>query len=79
MGVGPTGLAFFFWDHATKHGNVPLLGSLSYLAPLLSTVLLIAAGLAPGSPRLLAATVLIIGGAALAAMGARQPAGRAAR
>ena len=37
LGLGPTGLAFLAWDYATKHGRLPLLGALSYLAPLLST------------------------------------------
>lgn len=42
LGVGPVGLAFFVWDYGTKHGNIQLLGTLSYFAPLLSTLLLIA-------------------------------------
>lgn len=41
LGIGPVGLAFFVWDYGTKHGNIQLLGTLSYFAPLLSTVLLI--------------------------------------
>ncbi len=72
LGLGPVGLAFYAWDHATKHGNVPVLGSLSYLAPLLSTVLLVAAGRAPASPRLVASAGLIIGGAALATLAGRR-------
>jgi drug/metabolite transporter (DMT)-like permease len=44
MGVGPTGIAFRLWDRGTKHGDIALLGSLSYLAPLLSTLLLVLAG-----------------------------------
>lgn len=44
MGVGPVGAAFFLWDHGTKRGDIALLGSLSYLAPLLSTLLLVLAG-----------------------------------
>ncbi|CAH2602187.1 Permease of the drug/metabolite transporter (DMT) superfamily [Rhodovastum atsumiense] len=66
LGVGPTGLAFLAWDHATKHGRLPLLGALSYLSPLLSTLLLIAAGKASASGPLLPAAVLVIGGALLA-------------
>lgn len=42
LGVGPVGIAFFVWDYGTKHGNIQLLGTLSYFAPLLSTLLLIA-------------------------------------
>lgn len=41
LGIGPVGLAFFVWDYGTKHGNIQILGTLSYCAPLLSTVLLI--------------------------------------
>jgi drug/metabolite transporter (DMT)-like permease len=44
MGLGPVGAAFLLWDHGTKHGDIALLGSLSYLAPLLSTLLLVLAG-----------------------------------
>lgn len=44
MGIGPVGAAFLLWDHGTKHGDIAVLGSLSYLAPLLSTLLLVAAG-----------------------------------
>lgn len=44
MGIGPVGAAFLLWDHGTKRGDIALLGSLSYLAPLLSTLLLVLAG-----------------------------------
>jgi drug/metabolite transporter (DMT)-like permease len=44
MGAGPVGAAFLLWDHGTKHGDIAVLGSLSYVAPLLSTLLLVLAG-----------------------------------
>ncbi len=44
MGAGPVGAAFWLWDHGTKRGDIALLGSLSYLAPLLSTLLLVISG-----------------------------------
>ncbi len=44
MGLGPVGAAFFLWDTGTKRGDLALLGSLSYLAPLLSTLLLVVSG-----------------------------------
>lgn len=44
MGLGPVGAAFFLWDTGTKRGDLGLLGSLSYLAPLLSTLLLVVSG-----------------------------------
>jgi drug/metabolite transporter (DMT)-like permease len=67
LGLGPVGLAFMAWDHATKHGNLPLLGAISYLAPLFSTLLLVLAGDAAGSWRVVLAAVLVIGGAVIAA------------
>ncbi|HEX9446509.1 MAG TPA: DMT family transporter [Dongiaceae bacterium] len=66
LGIGPTGLAFLAWDYATKHGKLSLLGALSYLAPLLSTLLLILCGRAEASSQILAATGLIIAGAVVA-------------
>lgn len=66
LGLGPVGLAFLAWDHATKHGHIALLGTLSYLAPLLSTALLVATGAAPASLKLALAAILVIGGAVLA-------------
>ncbi len=74
LGLGPVGVAFYAWDHATKHGNLPALGALAYATPLLSTLLLIAGGEAPASPSLLGAAALVIAGA-LAATG-RIPMGR---
>lgn len=67
LGLGPLGLAFLAWDHATKHGNLPLLGALSYLTPLASTLLLVLAHEAPASPALALAAVLIVTGALVAA------------
>jgi drug/metabolite transporter (DMT)-like permease len=66
LGIGPTGLAFLAWDHATKHGSLPLLGALSYLAPLVSTLLLLAAGAVAATFSLLLSALLIIGGAVVA-------------
>ncbi|MDX1609272.1 MAG: DMT family transporter, partial [Halofilum sp. (in: g-proteobacteria)] len=67
LGAGPVGAAFFFWDHGTKHGHIALLGVLAYCAPLLSTILLIAFGLAPLTPAVAAACALIVGGGLVAA------------
>jgi len=74
LGVGPVGAAFFTWDIGMKRGNIQLLGVASYAAPLLSTIALIASGLAKPSWTIAAAAVLIAGGAALAALsGDRKP------
>ncbi|MFO1474091.1 MAG: DMT family transporter [Lysobacterales bacterium] len=62
MGVGPTGIAFTLWDRGTKHGDIALLGSLSYLAPLLSTLWLVLAGRAePRWIQALAVALLLLG------------------
>jgi drug/metabolite transporter (DMT)-like permease len=62
MGLGPTGIAFRLWDRGTKHGDIALLGSLSYLAPLLSTLLLVLAGRAePHWIQALAVGLLLLG------------------
>lgn len=62
MGLGPVGAAFLLWDHGTKHGDIALLGSLSYLAPLLSTLLLVLAGrAAPHWSQAVAIALLLLG------------------
>ncbi len=68
LGLGPTGGAFFLWDIAAKHGRLALLGALSYLAPLLSTLLLVTVGGQEAGWRTAAACLLIVGGAALASL-----------
>ena len=65
LGLGPVGLAFFTWDYGMKHGNIKVLGTFSYAAPLLSTLLLIACGLAEPSSSVFLACLLIVGGALL--------------
>ncbi|MET1028667.1 MAG: DMT family transporter [Dongiaceae bacterium] len=66
LGIGPTGFAFLAWDYATKHGRLSLLGVLSYLAPLVSTLLLILFGRTAPSWTILAAALLVIAGAVTA-------------
>lgn len=67
LGLGPVGLAFFVWDVGVKRGDIQLLGTASYAAPVLSTLVLVVAGLSPATWALVGATVLIVSGAALAA------------
>lgn len=67
LGVGPLGVAFFAWDYGTKHGDIRVLGTASYFTPLLAAGLLVAAGRTDATWTLLAACVLITGGAAIAA------------
>lgn len=67
LGVGPVGLAFYVWDIGVKQGDIQLLGTSSYAAPLLSTLLLVVAGMATPNWTLAIAAVLITGGALIAA------------
>jgi drug/metabolite transporter (DMT)-like permease len=67
LGLMPVGAAFYAWDIGVKRGNIQVLGAASYAAPLLSTLVLIVAGFAEPSLRILAACLLITGGAVLAA------------
>lgn len=60
LGLGPVGGAFLLWDFATKRGDLGLLGSIAYAAPVLSTAWLALAGFAPGGLRLFAAAGLIV-------------------
>lgn len=66
LGLGPVGAAFFVWDHGTKHGDIQILGTLAYSAPLLSTLFLVLAGEAEPGWTLAWACLLIAGGALLA-------------
>lgn len=62
MGIGPVGTAFLLWDIGTKRGDIALLGSFSYLAPLLSTLLLVIAGQAqPHFSQAMAIALLLLG------------------
>lgn len=67
LGLGPVGLAFYVWDIGVKKGDIQLLGVASYAAPVLSTLVLMAAGVASASWLLLISAGLIAGGAVLAA------------
>lgn len=67
LGLGPVGLAFYVWDIGVKRGDIQMLGTSSYAAPLLSTLILVLAGIAAPSWTLAFAALLITGGATLAA------------
>lgn len=68
LGLLPVGGAFYVWDHGVKHGNIQIIGASSYAAPLLSTLVLVAAGEAALTGAIVAAAVLITLGACLAAL-----------
>ena len=66
LGLGPAGAAFFLWDHGVKRGDIRLLGVLSYAAPVLSTLWLVAAGQAQAGWPLAVACAMIVAGAVVA-------------
>lgn len=66
LGLGPVGIAFFTWDYGVKHGNIQLLGTLAYSAPLISVLLLILAGFGQASTSVVAASLLIVAGSLVA-------------
>ena len=66
LGLGPVGGAFYVWDWGCKRGDIKVLGAASYAAPVLSTLVLIAAGLAEASLAVLAACVLVTLGGVVA-------------
>ncbi|MBN8290881.1 DMT family transporter [Rhodobacter sp. NTK016B] len=79
LGLGPVGLAFYTWDIGVKGGDIQLLGTASYAAPLLSTLALVVAGMARASLSLAVAALLITGGAVLAARAGSRRSGRLIR
>lgn len=66
LGLAPLGAAFYTWDFGLKRGDVMTLGALSYASPLLSTLILVAAGFAVFHWSVLAACILITAGALVA-------------
>ena len=73
LGLGPAGLAFFFWDYGVKRGHIQALGAASYAAPLLSTLVLILFGFASATWTIALACLLITGGAVLASFDLLRP------
>lgn len=69
LGVGPVGAAFALWDRGMKRGDPRLLGTLAFATPVLSTLLLAAAGFAPFTPVMLGAAVLVAAGGFIASRG----------
>jgi drug/metabolite transporter (DMT)-like permease len=63
MGIGPIGIAFRLWDGGTKRGDLGLLGTLSYAAPVLSTGFLLASGRVEAHPSQVIALALLLAGA----------------
>lgn len=62
LGLGPLGAAFFLWDYGMKQGDLRLIGTLAYITPVASTLLLVMAGFAKFSWALGLAALLVAGG-----------------
>src|SRR5262249_29984589 len=65
MGAGPMGAAFYLWDRAMKLGDPRVIGTLSYLDALLSTLLIVVVGEGRLTSLAAVAMVAIVGGAVL--------------
>ncbi len=63
LGAGPMGAAFFTWDAALKRGDPRVIGSLAYLTPLSSTLVLVTLGGHELTWTSALAMALIVGGA----------------
>ena len=70
IGLGPLGSAFYLWDAALKRGDSRVIGSLSYITPLMSTLLLVLVGGKSFSLLSAMAMVLIVAGAVIGSLGA---------
>lgn len=68
LGLGPMGAAFFTWDAALKRGDPRIIGSLAYLTPLTSTLVLVTLGGRQLSWATAAAMALIVSGAGLGSL-----------
>ncbi len=62
MGLGPFGIAFYTWDLAIHRGDTRVIGALTYLDPVLSTLgLILFAGQVLGSTTLVAMLLIVVG------------------
>ena len=62
LGLGPMGAAFYTWDAALNRGDPRIIGSLAYLIPLTSTLVLVVLGGRSLEPIAAAAMILIVAG-----------------
>ena len=75
-GLGPVGLAFYWWDTGMKHGDIRLLAVLSYMTPILSTMTLAVFGIGRLTPAVAVATLLVTVGAIVATSNGTRMTGR---
>ena len=68
LGAGPLGAAFFAWDASLKRGDPRIIGSLAYLTPLTSTLVLVVLGGRSLTWVSALAMLLIVGGAVIGSL-----------
>jgi drug/metabolite transporter (DMT)-like permease len=68
LGAGPMGAAFFTWDAALKRGDPRIIGSLTYLTPMTSTLVLVLVGGRALTWVSVVAMLLIVSGALLGSL-----------
>ena len=68
VGLGPMGAAFYLWDRALQHGDPRTIGTLAYLTPLLSTLLLTVVSHHPFARTTAIGMALIVGGAIIGSL-----------
>lgn len=73
LGIGPIGAAYFTWDAAMKRGDPRIIGSLAYLTPLTSTLVLVLLGGHEFKWVSAAAMVLIVAGALIGSLDMIRP------
>ncbi len=73
IGGGPYGLAFVAWDIALRRGHSATVGTLAYAVPVLSALLLVAAGMAAADWRLPVAAFGVLAGCSVAGRRPRPP------
>ncbi len=67
LGLLPLGAGFYAWDWGCKHGDIMVIGALSYVAPLLSVAFLLLFGFGAFHWSLAVACGLVIAGALISA------------
>jgi drug/metabolite transporter (DMT)-like permease len=75
IGLGPMGAAFYLWDRALKRGDPRRIGTLAYLTPLASTVLVATLGGGQLRAGAMLAAGMIVAGAVIGNWRAREPRG----
>lgn len=77
LGLGPVGLAFYVWDYGVKHGDIQILGAISYAAPVLSTLALLLFGYGAFTWHVAVAVFLVTAGAIVASWKTKTGSGHA--